>query len=193
MIERHQKREAKLIEQCEVVAALIASMRPVYNSANERQRALLETIIGAGIWYIPKPVRAWTGRISIGALKAFHPNSGIERPRLSEEHVYPRKVAARLLLEDGALNGQSLADQFREKYGRVHLITSEENKAVQPFQRVGIFTSPSAAYASAGITLVALRDDALRKVKKRDRETIETYLGQESQHVPREEAAASRT
>lgn len=58
MTERHLKREAKLIEQCEVVAALGAAMRPVYDTANERQRALLETIIGAGIWYIPKPVRA---------------------------------------------------------------------------------------------------------------------------------------
>ncbi|MGD9585068.1 MAG: hypothetical protein AB7V26_15560 [Lysobacterales bacterium] len=176
MTERHLNREAKLIEQCDVVAALIAAMRPVYDTASERQRALLETIIGAGIWYIPKTVRAWTGLISKGALNAFHPNSGIEKPRLSEEHVYPRKVAARLLLKDGSLNGESLAAQFREKYGRVHLITSEENKAVQPFQRVKVFTSPDAAYAAARITLIELPDDALRKVKKRDRETIEAFL-----------------
>jgi len=176
MNERHQKREAKLIEQCEVVAALISAMRPVYKSANERQRALLETIIGAGIWYIPKPVSAWTGKISKGALEAFHPDSGVENPRLSEEHVYPRKVAARFLLEDVSLSGHSLAEQFRQKYGRVHLITSEENKAVQPFQRVGIFKSPEAAYASAGITLIALPEDALRKVKKRDKGTIEAFL-----------------
>lgn len=181
MTERHLNREAKLIEQCAVVAALIVAMRPVYDTASERQRALLETIIGAGIWYIPKPVRAWTGRISKGALNAFHPDSGIEKPRLSEEHVYPRKVAARLLLQDGSLTGESLAKQFREKYGRVHLITSEENKAVQPFQRVGVFTSPNAAYATAGITLIELSDDALRKVKKRDRETIDAYLASESQ------------
>jgi hypothetical protein len=185
MIERQQKREAKLVEQCSVVAALITAMRPVYDGANERQQALLETIIGAGIWYIPKPVRAWTGRISKGALQAFHPDSGVERPRLSEEHVYPRKVTARLLLADASLNGQSLVEQFREKYGRVHLITSEENKAVQPFQRVGVFKSPDEAYASAGITLIDLPDEALRKVKKRERETIEAYLSQErQQHSP---------
>lgn len=180
MLERHQIRETKLIEQCEIVAALIVSMRPVYNGANERQRGLLETIIGAGIWYIPKPVHAWTGYISRGVLKAFHPDSGIENPRLSEEHVYPRKVAARLLLEDRTLDGQSLAEQFREKYGRVHLITSEENKAVQPFQRIGIFTTPNAAYESAGISLITVSDSNLQQIKKRDRATIEELLNKAS-------------
>nr|MDP2190910.1 hypothetical protein [Rhodoferax sp.] len=173
---RIQERDAKLEEQCAVVAALIVAMRPVYEAASTRQRALLETIIGAGIWYIPKPSRAWTGRISVGALRTFHPESGVVKPRLSEEHVYPRKVAARLLLEDPLLDGPALANLFREKYGRVHLITSEENKAVQPFQRVGVFISPDEAYAKAGIAFVELPDEELRQVKRRHRETIDRHL-----------------
>jgi len=176
MNERQRSREEKLSEQCAVVAALLLAMRSVYESANDRQRALLETIIGAAIWYIPKPVHAWTGQISKGALIAFHPDSGVEKPRLSEEHVYPRKVAARRLLNDASLNGETLAEQFRETYGRVHLITSEENKAVQPFQRVGILTTPETAYDAAGIALVELSYEALRKVKRRDRQTIEACL-----------------
>jgi hypothetical protein len=176
MTSRTLRRDATLEEQCEVVAALIVAMRPVYQSASPGQRALLETIIGAAIWYIPKPPRAWTGRISAGALRTFHPSSGVERPRLSEEHVYPRKVAARLLLEDESLNGASLAELFREKYGRVHFITSEENKTVQPFQRAAVFTSPDDAYEKARITLLELSDDELRRVKRRDREAIERHL-----------------
>jgi hypothetical protein len=176
MIERHEKREVKLREQCDAVASMIVAMRPVYEAASPSQRALLETIVGAAIWYIPKPVLAWTGQISRGALQAFHPESGNSRPRLSEEHVYPRKVAARLLLSDMSLTGESMAHQFKEKYGRVHLITSEENKAVQRHQRVGVFISPDEAYKLAGITLVQLPEDALRKIKKRDRETIEYFL-----------------
>jgi hypothetical protein len=174
---RTQQRDEKLVEQCAVVAALIVAMRPVYLSASPRQRALLETIIGAAIWYIPKPTGAWTGRISVGALRAFHPESGVAKPRLSEEHVYPRKVAARLLLEDQSLNGSTLANLFREKYGRVHLITSEENKVVQPFQRVGVFTSPDDAYIKARISFVELPVDELRQVKRRDRATIDRHLG----------------
>jgi hypothetical protein len=175
MHERHQKREAKLREQCDVVASMIIAMRPVYETASVQQRALLETIVGAAIWYIPKPVRAWTGQISHGALKAFHPERGHARPRLSEEHVYPRKVAARILLSDIALTGETMAHQFREKYGRVHLITPEENKAVQRHQRVEVFNSPDEAYALAGISLIELPDEALRKIKKRDRRTIELF------------------
>jgi hypothetical protein len=84
MIERHKKRETKLREQCDVVAAMIIAMRPVYEAASQQQRALLETIVGAAIWYIPKPVEAWTGQISRGALLAFHPESGNARPRLAK-------------------------------------------------------------------------------------------------------------
>jgi hypothetical protein len=69
-----------------------------------------------------------------------------------------------------------LATLFREKYGRVHLITSEENKAVQPFQRVGVFTTPDEAYAKAGIAFVELPDEELRLVKRRHRETIDRHL-----------------
>jgi len=89
--------------------------------------------------------------------------------------VYPRKVAARLLLSDLELTGESMSLQFKEKYGRVHLITSEENKSVQRHQRVGVFKSPDEAYALAGITFVELPEEALRKVKRRDRETIEFF------------------
>ncbi len=185
MTMRVQERDAKLEEQCAVVAALIVAMRPIYRAASPRQRALLETIIGAGIWYIPKPLHAWTGRISVAALRAFHPESGVLKPRLSEEHVYPRKVAARLLLEDASLDGPGLAHLFREKYGRVHLITSEENKAVQPFQRVSIFTSPDEAYEKAGVTFIDLPEEELRQVKRRHRETIDRHLNGYTQNAQR--------
>ena len=176
MTTRDQLREEKLNDQCAVVAALIVAMRPVYQGANERQRALLETIIGAGIWYIPKPAGAWTGLISIGALQTFHPQTGVSSPKLSEEHMFPRKVTARLLLEDPLIDGPTLAALFREKYGRVHLITPEENKAVQPYQRVGVFTSPEVAYEKAGIVFTELTQYELRQIKRRQPETIERLL-----------------
>ena len=179
MNDRQAKREAKLREQCEVMASLIAAIRPVYSNANLTQRALLETIIGAGLWYVPKASNAWTGMVSVGALRAFHPDSGNNSPRLSEEHVYPRKVAARQLLEDLSLTNETMTRLFQERYGRVHLITSEENKAVQRHQRVGVFTTPEGAYELAGIVFVELSLDELRMGKKRHRETIDKRLSLE--------------
>lgn len=176
MNEREVKREAKLREQCEIMASLISAIRPIYSKASETQKALLETIIGAGLWYVPKATNAWTGKVSIGALGQFHPNSGNAAPRLSEEHVYPRKVAARQLLEDLTLTNETMTSLFREKYGRVHLITSEENKLVQRHQRVGVFTTPEDAYRLAGIDFSDISPEQLRQVKKRDREVIEKLL-----------------
>jgi hypothetical protein len=176
MSDRQAKRDSKLREQCQVMASLVVAIRPVYSTASLTQRALLETIIGAGLWYVPKASNAWTGKVSIAALRAFHPDSGQSAPKLSEEHVYPRKVAARQLLEDLTLTNETMKNLFQEKYGRVHLITSEENKAVQRHQRIGVFSTPEEAYILAGIVFADLSLDELRKVKKRDRETIEQCL-----------------
>jgi hypothetical protein len=91
-------REEKISSHCDVLAESIASIRHVYERAEKQQKAFIETMVGAAIWYIPKPRNAWTGFVSIEAIKSFHPSSNIAEPKFSEEHVYPRKVAARLLL-----------------------------------------------------------------------------------------------
>lgn len=169
-------KETVLQEKCELLASLIAAMRVTSAVATEQQRAYLETVVGAAIWYLPKPANAWTGCISVAALKAYHPASGVERPRLSEEHVYPRKVAARLLLNDDALTAALLLERFRSTFGRVHLITPEENKLVQPHQRVGHFSTPEAAYLAAGVELIRITEEHLRAVKRRDEEVIDRCL-----------------
>lgn len=133
-------------------------------------------MIGAAIWYVPKSPDAWTGFISVGALKAFHPDSGIEKPKLSEEHVYPRKVAAHMLLADEMLDGATMTVIFREKYGQLHFITSDENKSVRPYQRVGVFTTPDDAYAKARIVLIKVAKEDFRLIKKRNRDVIDKYL-----------------
>lgn len=171
-----EDRIAKVSRLCTVLANAILSIRGVYSSADATQKALLETMIGAAIWYLPKPIDSWTGFISLGALQAFHPDSGIVRPRFSEEHVYPRKVAARLLLQDESLVPNEMAMAFCERYGRLHYITPEEHKAVQPFQRANVFTTPEDAYANAGIVLIVVKNADLPSIKKRNRETIDGYL-----------------
>ena len=176
MNQRRSTREKKLAKQCTVLADVIISIRPVYSRAAPIQKALIETMIGAAIWYIPRAPDAWTGYISLGALKVFHPDSGVERPKFSEEHVYPRKVAARLLLGDEALNGSGMAEIFLNKYGRLHYITPDENKSVQKHQRVAVFSTPDDAYNKAGITLIQVAKHDLRLIKKRDRDTIEHYV-----------------
>ena len=169
-------REEKIASHCNALAEVIISIRDVYCKAEKPQKAFIETMVGAAIWYIPKPKNAWTGFISFETLKAFHPNSSIGNPKFSEEHVYPRKVAARLLLESLSLDGDRLLDLFTNKYGRLHYITPDENKAVIRFQKDSVFTEPESAYKSAGIELINVAVADLKTIKKRDARTIEAYL-----------------
>jgi hypothetical protein len=171
-----ERRDTKLKKHCDALADVIVSIRPVFAKVEPSQKALIETMIGAAIWYIPKPSNAWTGSISIVALKIFHPNSGVTKPKFSEERVYPRKVAARLLLEDEQLDGARMAQLFREKYGRLHYITPDEKKSVQKFQRANVFTTPEEAYSKAGIIFVQVAKEDLRLIKQRNQATIEKYL-----------------
>jgi hypothetical protein len=176
MSSRAELHIAKISQQCNALADVILCLRSVYETANAPQRALIETMIGAAIWYLPKPPDAWTGYVSLGALRAFHPDSGVMKPKFSEEHVLPRKIAARLLLQNEKLDQKNMTKLFREKYGRFHFITSEENKTVQPFQRIAVFTTPDDVYRKAGIVLIKVKREALINIKKRNRETIEDYI-----------------
>ena len=110
---------------------LIVRIQPIYDNADNVQRTLIETMIGAALWYIPKSEGAWTGFVSVGVLESFHPDSGNPKPKISEEHVYPRKQAAKQLLKMANLDKEMLRRSYREKYGKLHLITPEENKKVQ--------------------------------------------------------------
>jgi len=105
----------------------------------------------------------------------LHPESNIGGGKLSEEHVYPRKIAARKLLEDHSLTADAMERVFREEFGRLHYITSEENKAVIRYQKSGVFTTPEEAYRQAGIELITVDRSDLRALKKRDPNTIEKY------------------
>ncbi|MDA0349820.1 MAG: hypothetical protein O3C43_22360 [Verrucomicrobia bacterium] len=180
MSEKAKDREEKIRLHCSVLAEVILAIRPVYLRAAKPQQALLETMIGAAIWYIPKPVDAWTGRISKKALAELHPDSGIMKVRLSEEHVYPRKIAAKRLIQNNDLTAKGMESIFREEYGRLHYITPEENKAAIRFQRSDVFSTPEEVYRQAGIELVSVERTDLRAIKKRDRDTIEKYTKSEA-------------
>ena len=171
-------REEKIRLHCSALAGAIIAIRPIYSTLAAPQKALLETMIGAAIWYIPKPKDAWTGKISRKALKALHPDSENSDFKLSEEHVYPRKVAACMLLRDSSLNSQTMELIFREQYGRLHYITPEENKNVIQYQRAEVFSNPEEAYRQAGIHLIEVLREDLRAIKKRDRSTIEKYYNE---------------
>lgn len=176
MNKRDKAKLAKIESRCCILTKVILAIRSIHHDAEHEQKAFLETMIGAAIWYIPKPIDAWTGFISVALLESFLPDNGVAKPKISEEHVYPRKVAAKILLEDSRLNATSLQDIFCNKFGRLHYITPDENKAARNHQRSDVFSTPEEVYRQANIHLIEVDKDDLKLIKKRDRPTIEKCL-----------------
>lgn len=171
----------KIRLRCEVIAELVMQMQPMYERETSTlyQRNHIETIIGAGLWYIPNK-SLWTGRISYAAVSDFHPESRIEKPRVTEDHHYPRKVAARELLELDWTEEQNppakLTEMYRETFGRYNLVTPGENRALMPYQRTHTFESAELSYSKAGIELLNLDGEQLQRVKSRHTQAIERIL-----------------
>ncbi|QIN82757.1 hypothetical protein GBA63_08930 [Rubrobacter tropicus] len=178
----NKKREAKLRERCEVLAGVLVSVGGLYHneSTTKDQKAYLETMIGAALWYLPVPKECWTGKISLEAIRAHHPDSGVQRPKLTADHEYPRKIAAGELLGRHAGERAKLSDEllplYVGKYGRFNYVTPQENRSLMPHQRRSAFVDPATAYLAAGITLVAVTEGELSQIKKRNAAAIARVL-----------------
>lgn len=146
-----EQRDNKLRERCAVLVEVIRAIRPIYGRGTSNQKQLLETMIGAALWYFPCPRNLWTGKISIDAAKGI--NAGIPP---TQDHHYPRKIAARelLVLDDSSLTSNGLYDIYVAKYGRFNFVTSAENRKLMRLQRADVFESPEHSYLTAGIELV---------------------------------------
>ena len=146
----HQKVKTK----CEALINLIIGIQPFYHKSNDKQKRFIETTIGAAIFYLPKKNSVlFTGKISKDAKR---------KNEKSEDHLYPRKIAAAELLnikwdkiKDPAHN---LAYLFIKKYGRYNYVSKSENKKLIQYQKSGIFKNPKKAYHRAGVELVAYKD-----------------------------------
>ena len=90
--------ENKLKNRCCVLRKCIISLSAIYHdtNTNEDQKRFIETIIGAAIWYLPYGSDLWTGKFSEEALKLF--NQGTPTNKLTKEHEFPRKLAAKEVL-----------------------------------------------------------------------------------------------
>lgn len=167
------QRLKKIEERCHALAEILKAVRPIYRYASSEEKRFIETIIGAAIWYIPAPPDAWTGYISAETVKLF--GSENDRPTISEEHVIPRKIAARKLLTK-SISGRALMTVFCKKYCKIHYITPRENKILMRFQKEPTFIASSKIYQKAGIRLLKITSKELSHIKRRDMTTMKNLL-----------------
>ena len=166
----------RLLERAEVIARTVISQQEFYanSSVTANQRQLLETVIGASIWYLPQSESLWTGDISIEALKALGEASSPKKIKLTKDHHYPRKVAAAELfaLDWSAIEDQTLevAVRYINRYGKFNYVLPEENKSLVKYQKTHNFISPVQSYADAGIELRHISGHLLKAILNGDSE-----------------------
>ena len=164
----------RLQERADVVARTVISQQAFYRSdqCSPNQRQLLETMVGAAIWYFPQSDELWTGMISVDALKAFVGTAGSKAVKLTKDHHYPRKVAAsELFALDWSLIDDPAAEvlqRYLNRYGRFNYVLPEENKRLVKYQKTRTFVSPEHSYASAGIELIRLSLPLLKEIQSGD-------------------------
>tara|TARA_B100001250_G_C19775680_1_gene779428 strand:+ start:678 stop:1130 length:453 start_codon:yes stop_codon:yes gene_type:complete len=144
-----------LEEKCEALLKLVLGIQGYYKTTSSENKRLIETTIGAAIWYLPKSKKfLFTGKISKEAK---------EKKEKSEDHLYPRKIAAMEILNlnwSEEVNPlKTILNLFLKKYGRYNYVSKTENKKLIPFQKSGVFISPEIAYKKAGIELEEFRKD----------------------------------
>lgn len=159
--------EQKLRERAAVIANTVISQQAFYSSpdCSYNQKQLLETMVGAALWYLPQSNKMWTGCISIGAVKEFVNSSKPKSVKLTKDHHYPRKVSAAELF---SLDWKEIEDpvaevynRYVERYGQYNYVLPLENKQLVKYQKTNTFTSPEESYRQAGIELVSLTTEQL--------------------------------
>ena len=172
----------KILDKADVIARTVMSQQDFYFSedCNENHKQLLETMIGAAIWYLPQGKELWTGDISIDSLKRIFESDEPNKITLTKDHHYPRKVAAAELfkLEWSTFlsPAEEVLQRYQNIYGRYNLVLPEENKRLVKYQKGIIFTSPEDSYRKAGINLRNITKEQLNQIKKGDRHLTELVI-----------------
>ena len=162
----------KILDKAEVIARTVISQQPFYSSkdCNENHRQLLETMVGAAIWYLPQSSDLWTGEISVEAIKKLSKTRKLSS--LTKDHNFPRKVAASELFKvnwSKILNPQEeVLNRYLNSYGQFNYVLPEENKRLVQYQKGHVFVSPEASYQQAGIPLRKLSHEQLNLIRKGD-------------------------
>ena len=168
----NQSSGGKIQDKAEVIARTVMSQQPFYKSidCNENHRQLLETMVGASIWYLPQGKELWTGEISVEAIKKLSETKLLSS--LTKDHNYPRKVAASELFNVDwsqiAVPHEEVLNRYRTKYGLYNYVLPAENKRLVQFQKGHVFVSPEDSYIQAGIPLRKLSQEHLNKIRKGD-------------------------
>lgn len=137
----------KIESKFKVTFELIKKLRPTWLVSNDYEKAFIETILGATIFYLPTNKDSFSGMISENATK-------VDKKLRVKEHQYPRKISSKELFLNPPSNIEELKELFYNTYGVWNWVTKTENSGLRQHQKYGIFKSPEKSYNDCGIKLL---------------------------------------
>jgi hypothetical protein len=129
---------------------MLGPMRSVYRSTSDpRERSFMETVVGAAVFYLPTSVDHFSGHMSRAAIAGY-----LEGRRIVKDHIFPRKLAGRTLLES-EFTLDELVHIHHTKLAIFMYVSAEENSLLvnyyenhtdhdQAMKALGIEKFPSA-------------------------------------------------
>ena len=130
-------------EKFEYTFNAILDRKKRYQNSGPLEKDFIETEIGANLWYI-KSQGYYSGHIS--------ENAQLHKEKISFDHQYPRKKAAKHYLTKKNLTLKYLINSYVTKYGQTNKVTKSENKKLQAASRKGV--KPEDLYSYVGIKLI---------------------------------------
>lgn len=117
------------------------------NNENDTYQSFLQTIVGAGLFYLPFGNEHFHGYISFKALQESVKN---DNNKTVKDHILPRKLAAKILFVEDTNNWNLI--EFKNWYNKnmqFMLVTSDENRLLVNYYHD--FLDYEAALANYGI------------------------------------------
>ena len=137
--------ENKLEEECTDFIEILNILRKFYKESdkgeNGEQTPLqkkIEYAIACVIFWISNRIDYWSGFISVGLLRKIRSNEKISG---SKEHPYQRTRTANRLLNEKeyeSIKEQDFLNEFKEEVCLWHLVTSKENKELDPRRKLSL-------------------------------------------------------
>lgn len=169
MVSSMEKADKKITERCQILEKVIIDVAKTYfdENTNDDQKKLIETMIGAAIFYLPQGDKYWTGKLSKEAIEKLKQDP---KTKITKEHQYPRKIAARDLLEkykEISSGKESILNLYESEYGLFNYVLPQENKRLAAFQRDSVFVDIETSYNKAGVELISITVEEFNRLKKK--------------------------
>jgi len=152
-------------EKYKCIFTLVNCIKNEYEKMSDKQKAFVETVIGASIYYTKNH---YAGKSSVKAIELGKKIKLGRKTKLTPDHIIPRKFAAKELLS-GNFSEKETTRLIKEEYAKIYYVIKEENGKMRKHQKSDFFDPQKidSYYEQEGIILEEITEEKLLGKKKK--------------------------